>query len=135
MTTSLFLQAVRDRLAPWRVTDDRAVMDDLSWRPPWVVLDFPPMWPVTDRWEGPADDRRAGVFQTTCVATSAATARDLHDRVVPLLADWQPQVPGWMVHPVLADWQPRALTPYTGIPDRVLHQVAAGWTWHAYRTH
>ena len=110
-------------------------MDDTTFRPPWIVLDFPPLWAVTDRWEGPADDRREGVFQTTAVATSQATARDLHDRIVPLLADWQPQIPGWMVHPVLADWRPRQLDPYTGVADRVLYQVASGWTWHAYRDH
>ena len=108
-------------------------MDDLSWRPPWVVIDFPPLLAQTDRWEGAADNRRVGAWQLTCVATDRATARDLHDRIVPLVADWTPTVPGWSCHPVLADWLPRELDPYTKIPDRVLYQVVSGWTWHANR--
>ena len=34
--------AVVARLAPWRVIDDRAKVDDSSMPSPWVVVDFPP---------------------------------------------------------------------------------------------
>ena len=52
--------AVVARLAPWRVIDDRAKVDDSSMPSPWVVVDFPPPLKETDRWSAPDQHRGVG---------------------------------------------------------------------------
>lgn len=121
------------RLRPWRVTDDRARVDDASWPAPWVVVDFPPPMRASDRWEGPDQGRVIGWFQTACVGEDVDQAGRLHDAVADLLTDWRPVIGGWSVWPVGMDTTPRVLDG-TSLPDRRLVQVVTRWTWTAERT-
>ena len=73
--------AVVARLAPWRVIDDRAKVDDSSMPSPWVVVDFPPPLKETDRWSAPDQHRGVGWFQTSCVGEDVDQSGRLHDAV------------------------------------------------------
>ena len=124
--------AVVARLAPWRVIDDRAKVDDSSMPSPWVVVDFPPPLKETDRWSAPDQHRGVGWFQTSCVGEDTDQSGRLHDEVESRLLGWAPVVAGWSVWPVRMDTQPRLLDAYTALPDRRLVTTVCRWTWHAY---
>lgn len=126
-------QVVLDRLNGWRVTDDRARIDDKTWKAPWVVLDFPPPQREAQRWARMNQGRAAGWFQTACVGESVDQAGRLHDAVTDLLLDWTPVLDGWRAWPVETYTEPRLLPWNTDLPDRRLHQVVCRWTWQAER--
>lgn len=125
--------AVLDRLAPWRVVDDRSRVADKVWPAPWLVVDFPPPLRASDRWEASGQHRVVGWFQTSAVGEDQFHAGALHDVVADVLVDWVPLVPGWTVWPVEMDTAPRLLGWDRTVPDRVLVQVVTRWSWTATR--
>lgn len=128
------MDAVTERLQPWRVITDRQALSDVTWPAPWVVLDFPPPRLVHDRWEASNHGRQTGTFQTSSVGTTPRQAGELHDRVVERLLDWVPVVEGWpTVWPITTDTEPRLMEDSASLPDRTLVQVVQVWTWQAER--